>query len=615
MYTKRIQIINYGPISQLDIELPFEGDVPKPVVLVGENGSGKSILLSHIVNGLLIAKDRAYPETPEVESGKVFKIRHDSYIRSRREFFFSRVDFEKELFIGEVRSRRPRQEYSTMPSGLSGDHAQYVWEKIEATDKDGFDSNIHVENLNKIREIFSSNCVLYFPSNRFEEPAWLNEDNLSSQADYTGLRNLVGHTPRRLINYSPLRDNQNWLFDVLFDRAVFDPQWVDVTINPVQGEEPLILPAIREYSGNGTTLFNISLELLQRTIVGGRGTRFTVGRRRNRVVSIQGGGRIIVPNIFQLSSGETSLLNLFLSILRDFDQTFTPISSADDVRGIVVVDEVDLHLHAVHQYEILPGLMRMFPKIQFIVTTHSPLFVLGMAQTFGEDGFALYRLPQGQQISPEEFTEFASAYQAFATTSRFSDDIRTAVREAQSPTLYMEGKTDVQYLKRAAELLNKVGVIDGLKVEDGGGTGGLTNIWKALAKAPDSLVPAKVLLLFDCEYSGEPESKHNRFKFKNPRQDGHPIEKGIENLFSKATLDKARAYSKTFVNVEPGGMGIQDGEEKRVAEKWTVNERQKTNLCHWLCEYGSAEDFQCFNVIFDMLENVLGDASISWRSR
>ena len=74
----------------------------------------------------------------------------------------------------------------------------------------------------------------------------------------------------------------------------------------------------------------------------------------------------------------------------------------------------------------------MFPRVQFVVTTHSPLFVLGMKQLFGEDGFALYRLPQGQQISPEEFNEFENAYQAFAATSRFSDDMRAAIENAQN---------------------------------------------------------------------------------------------------------------------------------------------------------------------------------------
>ena len=44
MYAKRIEIEYYGPISQLEIDLPFDNDIPKPIVLVGENGSGKSIV-------------------------------------------------------------------------------------------------------------------------------------------------------------------------------------------------------------------------------------------------------------------------------------------------------------------------------------------------------------------------------------------------------------------------------------------------------------------------------------------------------------------------------------------------------------------------------------------
>ena len=61
----------------------------------------------------------------------------------------------------------------------------------------------------------------------------------------------------------------------------------------------------------------------------------------------------------------------------------------------MLIDEVDLHLHAIHQYEVLPSLIRLFPKVQFIVTTHSPLFVLGMNETVGENGFAIYRMPEG----------------------------------------------------------------------------------------------------------------------------------------------------------------------------------------------------------------------------
>jgi hypothetical protein len=46
-----------------------------------------------------------------------------------------------------------------------------------------------------------------------------------------------------------------------------------------------------------------------------------------------------------------------------------------DVQGIVLVDEIETHLHIDLQKKVLPFLTAFFPKIQFIVTTHSP-FVL-----------------------------------------------------------------------------------------------------------------------------------------------------------------------------------------------------------------------------------------------
>lgn len=50
-----------------------------------------------------------------------------------------------------------------------------------------------------------------------------------------------------------------------------------------------------------------------------------------------------------------------------------------DSHGVVLVDEIDLHLHPAWQRALLPTLATALPAIQFIVTTHSPL-VLGALQ-------------------------------------------------------------------------------------------------------------------------------------------------------------------------------------------------------------------------------------------
>jgi len=46
-----------------------------------------------------------------------------------------------------------------------------------------------------------------------------------------------------------------------------------------------------------------------------------------------------------------------------------------DTEGIVLIDEIDMHLHPKWQRHIIDDLKRTFPKIQFIVTTHSPFIV------------------------------------------------------------------------------------------------------------------------------------------------------------------------------------------------------------------------------------------------
>lgn len=46
-----------------------------------------------------------------------------------------------------------------------------------------------------------------------------------------------------------------------------------------------------------------------------------------------------------------------------------------DTEGIVLIDEIDMHLHPKWQRHIIEDLKRTFPKIQFIVTTHSPFIV------------------------------------------------------------------------------------------------------------------------------------------------------------------------------------------------------------------------------------------------
>lgn len=75
-----------------------------------------------------------------------------------------------------------------------------------------------------------------------------------------------------------------------------------------------------------------------------------------------------------LSSGYQAVLDIVLDIMMRM-QNQTGRSFAYDLSGIVLVDEIENHLHLELQKSIMPLLTAMFPNIQFIVTSHSP-FIL-----------------------------------------------------------------------------------------------------------------------------------------------------------------------------------------------------------------------------------------------
>jgi hypothetical protein len=93
-----------------------------------------------------------------------------------------------------------------------------------------------------------------------------------------------------------------------------------------------------------------------------------------------GNGSIISVN--QLSDGYRSILSMTFELIRQLvrvygaNDVFKNIKKDNliiDLPGIVLIDEVDAHLHPTWQTRIGQWFTKYFPKMQFIVTTHSPL--------------------------------------------------------------------------------------------------------------------------------------------------------------------------------------------------------------------------------------------------
>ena len=83
-------------------------------------------------------------------------------------------------------------------------------------------------------------------------------------------------------------------------------------------------------------------------------------------------GRFRVP-FPALSDGYRAFLGWIGDLLYHVCETCPDGRTLDQNQGIVMIDEVDLHIHPAWQMELLPRVARWLPRLQFIVTSHSPL--------------------------------------------------------------------------------------------------------------------------------------------------------------------------------------------------------------------------------------------------
>ncbi len=103
----------------------------------------------------------------------------------------------------------------------------------------------------------------------------------------------------------------------------------------------------------------------------------------------------VALDLSQLSDGERSFLAMICDLGRRLALANPLLSNPLHGAGVVLIDELELHLHPKWQREVISKLRSTFPNIQFIATTHSP--------------FVIQALKPGELINldPEEFGEYA----------------------------------------------------------------------------------------------------------------------------------------------------------------------------------------------------------------
>lgn len=100
-----------------------------------------------------------------------------------------------------------------------------------------------------------------------------------------------------------------------------------------------------------------------------------------------------------LSSGYAAVLDIVVDLMMRMEKK---AGKHYDLEGVVLIDEIETHLHLDLQRKIMPILTNMFPNIQFIVTTHSPFILNSIkdAVIYDLENHTLVNNPEGLSNIP-----------------------------------------------------------------------------------------------------------------------------------------------------------------------------------------------------------------------
>ncbi len=595
MYLTNATILNDGSIEDLELEAPFNEDgSPKPIILVGSNGSGKTTFMSILSDALVEMAANVFRDVAPSEGNarSWYRILGNKNQRTGSAFSVSALKFRIKDNDHLYRAKCGKVSAEDLKDRMS------LYPGVNNWPEDGSSKAIR-SNEEDIKQSFLGGCCVFFPVNRHEIPHWLNTKFSDQDSDGFNLQpRFSDRLDRAIIVDRALDKIKPWVLDVLMDQSV------DVNFALYPGNNPWAWQyhdelSVRQQSNQ--TKININTVL--KAILGSLDAR-VVSTHRSQGSSRLGiafGDTVSIPSFDHLSAGQSTLLSIFLTIIRYADMGH-PNRSVDlqNIEGIVLIDEVDAHLHTDLQYNALPKLIKLFPKVQFIMTTHAPLFLLGMKNEFGDHGFQILEMPSGLTIDAERFSEFKHSFDCYKETKAFEDIIANLARSDSKPLLLTEGEFDVDYIKAAIEILGFDGLAKKLEIDWIGNNqqgkavnGGSSALDKAAAtlKHNPSLTKRRVILLYDCDTKKNDENEGLLSIIGLPQHDRGIVKNGIENMFPQIESKEEYFVEKT--------------EEIPYGTK-TVNLLDKSKLRDFLCDKGKTKtNYKNFNPLLKKISKII----------
>lgn len=535
IFLEKAIFINRAPFENLILDFDENGIS----VLSSENGKGKTTILSHIVDAF---HEMARPNFENEFEGRENKLYRISSVihnldQSKPSFVYFRFRLPESSFdYVDVRNVCTEEQYNeaiTIENKIPFQELKSSLEEIYYVKKvaSNFDKKIAVE-------AFSSNLITSFPSYRFEIPGYLNDPyqvslNFNKQYGFSGrLKN-----PIEVV--SGLSPFANWIMDMVLDLRMNANVQNQILF---QGLNSIITHTLTA-KNRGALRFGI----------GPRG----FGGARIQILENNEKGERVYPTIFNLSSGESSLLCLFGELLRQADNVKNNIQ-LDEITGIVLVDEVDKHLHIKLQKEVLPSLLEMFPNVQFILSSHSPFLSLGLAEKLQKRS-KLVDIERGIAIQPVHDAQYLEVYEMMLQENNkyksMYESILSQIEDGKELQIVTEGKNTEHIMKAISvfdySLLNMISFVTGS--EENTGDQQLKNAFVILANADHS---NKFLFVWDCDSVTKVDSvteSETLFKFcfsKNPHN--NKARKGIENLYPEE-LFTDDVYDEKLTEIDYGG--------------------------------------------------------------
>jgi predicted ATPase len=334
MWVEELSLENIKCFDKISLKLGSKTEPYKWVTLLGENGGGKSTMLQAL--GLLLAG-------PE---GAQQLLRPTGWLRKEDQYGRISTKIHKGAADpGKFGAQKTRTSfgYSFL---LTGSKNLFIRKKL-------YTEPTIVENRDKIL-------------------TWLRQNALTSNgkgwfgAGYGSFRRLTRSTRTIVPSIASQERFNNFTSQFVEDEALaaFEQWMVFLDYRIAKGENGSAAHA-RKQRDLGINAINQILP---------HGVKFDSVTDDARILFDIKGLKVSTLN---LSDGYRSILalvgDLIWRLLDQFPESQDPLKE----EGVVIIDELDIHLHPIWQRDI-PGLLRaQFPNLQFIVATHSPLIAAG----------------------------------------------------------------------------------------------------------------------------------------------------------------------------------------------------------------------------------------------